>query len=92
MIDHDSFKESLCLSLQKLIGSELEMCWSMVAATLGETKSETIAIWARSSPLFPEIDNLSLSLDLLGDCFSPIYNCRKVDTGIFFLTQRTLNE
>ena len=60
MVDHDSFKESLCLSLQKLIGSELEMCWSMVAATLGGTKSETIAMWARSSPLFTEIDNRSL--------------------------------
>ena len=44
MVDHDSFKESLRLSLQKLIGSELEMCWSMVAATLGGTKSETIAM------------------------------------------------
>ena len=36
------------------------MCWSMVAATLGGTKSDTIAMWARSSPLFPEIDNRSL--------------------------------
>ena len=32
-------------------------CW---AATLGGTKSETIAMWARSSPLFPEINNRSL--------------------------------
>ena len=47
MVDHDSFhdvEEPPCLSLQKLIGSELEMCWSMIhqiGATLGGTKSET---------------------------------------------------
>ena len=44
MVDHNSFhavEESLCLSLQNPIGSELEMCWSIIAATLGGTKSET---------------------------------------------------
>ena len=88
MVDHDSFEESLCLSLQKLIGSELEMCWSMVATTLGGTKSETSVMWARSCPLFPEINNCSLDLDLPGGCFSPINNCRNVDTGIFLNTER----
>ena len=61
MVDHDFFKESLCLSLS----SKADWVWIgdvlwMVAATLGGTKSETIAMWARSSPLFPEIDNRSL--------------------------------
>ena len=53
---------SVSFFLQYSIGSELEMCWSMVAAILGGTKSETIAMWARSSPLFPaaEMDNRSL--------------------------------
>ena len=41
MVDHDFFRVSLSLSLEKLIGSDLEMCWSMVAATMGGTKSET---------------------------------------------------
>ena len=46
MVDHDSFhdfEESLGVSLQKPIGSELEMCcnWSMIVAILGGTKSET---------------------------------------------------
>ena len=45
MVDHAKrVEESLCLSLQKLIGSEMEMRWQMVAATLGGTKSETIAM------------------------------------------------
>ena len=52
-------------SLSVSLSSKADWVWigdvlSMVAATLGGTKSETIAMWARSSPLFPEIDNRSL--------------------------------
>ena len=33
MVDHDSFKESLCLSLQKLIGSD-DWVWSWIGDAL----------------------------------------------------------
>ena len=45
---------SVSLSLQELMGFELEMCWLMVEAKLGGTKSETSVMWARSCPLFPD--------------------------------------
>ena len=65
MISSKSLSVSLSLSLSLSLSSKADWVWigdvlSMVAATLGGTKSETIAMWARSSPLFPEMDNRSL--------------------------------